>query len=188
VQQVIVPQLEIEEPSLKLCLQHRDLPNTSSIADTFPGVSQLCAKHVLIVSRSYLETEWIQIKFALQELHKKVKFRPIIVLLEELSTLDLAAAPEFNLLLKTAIVLNYWEESSFWNKLRYYLPDSSKLRHRRYKKTYRRNVALGGQNVSNPCTSTIGVHGAGIASTSPKSLLSSGSGSSSNTVAATATS
>ena len=188
VQQVIVPQLEIEEPSLKLCLQHRDLPNTSSIADTFPGVSQLCAKHVLIVSRSYLETEWIQIKFALQELHKKIKFRPIIVLLEELSSLDLAAAPEFNILLKTAIVLNYWDESSFWNKLRYYLPDSSKLRHRRYKKTYRRNVTLGGQNVSNPCTSTIGVMGsagAGIASTSPKSLLSSGSGSSGNTVAAT---
>ena len=104
-----VPQLEIEEPSLKLCLQHRDLPNTSSIADTFPGVSQLCAKHVLIVSRSYLETEWIQIKFALQELHKKIKFRPIIVLLEELSSLDLAAAPEFNLLLKAATVLNYWE-------------------------------------------------------------------------------
>ena len=185
VQQVIVPQLEIEEPSLKLCLQHRDLPNTSSIADTFPGVSQLCAKHVLIVSRSYLETEWIQIKFALQELHKKIKFRPIIVLLEELSTLDLAAAPEFNLLLKTAIVLNYWEESSFWNKLRYYLPDSSKLRHRRYKKTYRRNVALGGQTMPNPCTSTIGMNGPGIASTSPKSLLSSGSGSSNNTVAAT---
>ena len=190
VQQVIVPQLEIEEPSLKLCLQHRDLPNTSSIADTFPGVSQLCAKHVLVVSRSYLETEWIQIKFALQELHKKIRFRPIIVLLEELTSLDLAAAPEFNILLKTAIVLNYWEESSFWNKLRYYLPDSSKLRHRRYKKAYRRNVTLGGPNASNPCASTMGAItassvGAGMASTSPKSLLSSGSGSSSNTVAAT---
>ena len=190
VQQVIVPQLEIEEPSLKLCLQHRDLPNTSSIADTFPGVSQLCAKHVLIVSRSYLETEWLQIKFALQELHKKVRFRPIIIQLEELSSLDLAAAPEFNLLLKTAIVLNYWEEGSFWNKLRYYLPDSSKSRRRRYKRAYRRNVTLGGQGVSNQCSATMGTmvgssNGTGIASTSPKSLLSSGSGSSSNTVAAT---
>ena len=67
VQQVLVPQLEQEDlPAYKLCIQHRDLPTSSSIGDSFPGISQLCAKHLLIVSRSYLETEWTQIKYALQ--------------------------------------------------------------------------------------------------------------------------
>ena len=46
----------------------------------------------------------------------------MIILLEELSSLDLAAAPEFNLLMKASTVLR-WNEAGFWNKLRYYLPD-----------------------------------------------------------------
>ena len=123
VQQVLVPQMEHEAdmPSYKLCLQHRDLPTSSSISDSFPGVSQLCAKHLLVVSRAYLESEWTQIKFALQD-HKKLQ--PILILLEELSSLDLAAAPEFNLLMKAGPVLR-WTDAGFWNKLRFYLPDSS---------------------------------------------------------------
>ena len=166
VQQVLVPQLEIENPGHKLCLQHRDLPSNSSIADTFPGVSQLCAKHILIVSRGYLQSEWTQIKFALQDVKKK--WRPVIVILEELSTLDLAAAPEFNLLLKTAVVLR-WGETGFWNKLRYYLPDGRR-------QAYRRNINTGTTtlqvNASNGCTSSPASSGSAmITATSPKSLL-----------------
>ena len=123
VQQVLVPQLEPNDnsassggsnPGHKLCLQHRDLPTSSSISDSFPGVAQLCAKHLLVVSRSYLETEWTQIKYALQD-HKKLA--PILILIEELSVLDLAAAPEFNLLMKAGPVLK-WTDAGFWNKLR----------------------------------------------------------------------
>ena len=130
VQQIIVPQLEHSDPSYKLCLQHRDLPNNSSIADSFPGVSHLCAKHILIVTRHYLESEWTQIKFAMQDLSKK--FKPVIILVEELSSLDLAAAPEFNLLLKTGPLV-CWNEAGFWNKLRFYLPDAQL-------KAYKRNI------------------------------------------------
>jgi len=120
VQQVLLPEMESEEHGLyRLCLQHRDLPNNSSIGETFPGISQLCSKHLLVVSRAYLETEWMQIKFALRDFKK---WKPVIVLLEELSALDLAAAPEFNLLLKTGPVVK-WSETGFWNKLRFYLPD-----------------------------------------------------------------
>jgi hypothetical protein len=130
VQQILAPQLEHEDPAYKLCLQHRDMPTHSSIADTLPGVSQLCSKHILVVSRAYIEQEWSQVKFALQDMKKK--WKPIIILLEEPSILDLAAAPEFNLLLKTTVVVR-WHETGFWNKLRYFLPDTSLL-------TYRRNV------------------------------------------------
>jgi hypothetical protein len=70
------------------------------------------------------------VKYALQK--KKKKWKPIIILLEEPSILDLAAAPEFNLLLKTTVVVR-WHETGFWNKLRYFLPDTSLL-------SYRRNI------------------------------------------------
>jgi hypothetical protein len=133
VHHVLMVQLEQgdQEPGHKLCLQHRDLPHNSCIADTFPSVSHLCAKQVLIVSRAYLESEWNRIKYALQDLKK---WKPVIILIEELSSLDLAASPEFNLLLKTATVIK-WTETGFWNKLRYYLPDAAHL-------SYRRNINM----------------------------------------------
>jgi hypothetical protein len=124
VQQVMVPQLEHDDPGYKLCLQYRDLPSSSSIADSFPGVANLCARHVLVVSKSYIEAEWPQVKFALQDFAKNL--RPVVVVLEELSSLDLAAAPELNLLLKNSVTLR-WDEAGFWNKLRFYLPDATRV-------------------------------------------------------------
>ena len=121
VTQILIPQLEHQDmASFKLCLQYRDLPKSSSIAEAFPGVSQLCAKHILVVTRAYLESEWSQIKFAVKDFKR---WRPVIILLEELSNLDLAAVPEFNLLLKTGPTIS-WRDPGFWNKVRYYLPDA----------------------------------------------------------------
>ena len=140
VQQVLLPELESEDICYRLCLQHRDLPNNSSIADTFPGVSQLCSKHLLIVSRAYLETEWTQIKFSLQDFKR---WKPVIVLLEELTSLDLAAAPEFNLLLKAGPVVR-WNETGFWNKLRFYLPDARVSP----ATTYKRNIHTNPVNIA----------------------------------------
>ena len=121
VHQILIPQLEHQDmASFKLCLQYRDLPKTSSIAEAFPGVSQLCAKQILVVTRAYLDSEWSQIKFAVKDFKR---WRPVIILLEELSNLDLAAVPEFNLLLKTGPTIG-WRDPGFWNKLRYYLPDA----------------------------------------------------------------
>jgi hypothetical protein len=74
----------------------------------------------LVVTRAYLESEWSQIKFAVKDFKR---WRPVIILLEELSNLDLAAVPEFNLLLKSGPTIG-WRDPGFWNKLRYYLPDA----------------------------------------------------------------
>lgn len=132
VHQVLIAQLEqSEDPGYKLCLQYRDLPHNSCISETYPSISTLCAKQVLVVSISYLETEWPRIKYAIQNMRN---WRPLVILVEELSNLDLAKSPEFNLLMKTAIVLN-WSEAGFWNKLKYYLPDPAHF-------TYRRNINL----------------------------------------------
>ena len=133
VHQVLVGQLEQnEEPGYKLCLQHRDLPNNSSIADTYSSIATLCAKQVLVVSLSFLETEWPKIKYSVQDLRK---WKPLLIVTEELSSLDLAKNPEFNILMKTAVVIR-WVETGFWNRLKYYLPDP--IAHF----TYRRNINL----------------------------------------------
>ena len=133
VNQVLVGQLEqSEEPSYKLCLQHRDLPNNSSIADTYSSIATLCAKQVLVVSLSFLESEWPKIKYSVQDLRK---WKPLLIVTQELSSLDLAKNPEFNILMKTAVVIR-WSEAGFWNKLKYYLPDA--VAHF----TYRRNINL----------------------------------------------
>ena len=132
VHQVLVTQLEqAEDPGYKLCLQHRDLPHNTNIADTYPSVSTLCAKQALVVSLAFLETEWPKIKYSIQNLRK---WKPLVLLIEDLSSLDLAKNPEFNLLLKTAVVVR-WSETGFWNKLKYYLPDAAHF-------TYRRNINL----------------------------------------------
>ena len=132
VHQVLVGQLEqSEDPGYKLCLQHRDLPHNSSIADTYPSVSTLCAKQILVASLAFLETEWPKIKYSIQDLRK---YKPLVLLIEDLSSLDLAKSPEFNLLLKTAVVIK-WSETGFWNKLKYYLPDAVHF-------TYRRNINI----------------------------------------------
>jgi hypothetical protein len=120
VRQLLVPQME--SCCYKMCVQHRDLPRTGSVADTFPHVAQLCSRHVLVVSRQYLASEWPLMRFAMQNTKK---LRPILIMLDELTSLDLAAVPEFNLLLKTSTVLR-WNEAGFWNKLRFFLPDGRK--------------------------------------------------------------
>ena len=140
VHQVLIGQLEqnTDEPGYKLCLQYRDLPHNSSISETYHSIVSLCAKQVLVVSLAYMETEWPKIKYSIQDLRK---WRPLIILIEELSSLDLAKSPEFNLLMKTAVVVR-WSDPGFWNKLKYYLPDAIK----HY--TYRRNINLNNSGTS----------------------------------------
>ena len=120
VQQVLAPQLEQQR---KLFLQRRDLGN--SPPEALCGACRLSAQLVLVASRSFLTSEWPRVKFALHEASVKKKKKSLVLLLEELTSLDLAVAPEFNLLLKASTVLR-WNEAGFWNKLRFYLPEGSR--------------------------------------------------------------
>ncbi len=149
VQQILLPQLEQEDPGYKLCLQHRDLPSNSSFGDVFPGMAQLCARHILVVSRPYLESEWEQVKYALQET-KRLKL--LVVLLEELVALELAAVPELNSLLKASPVIR-WGEAGFWNKLRFHLPDP---RLRAYRRNFGNTSGPGGGGSTLRGTSSFG--------------------------------
>ena len=135
VHHILVNQLEVsEEPGYKLCLQHRDLPHNTNIAETYPSVSALCAQQILVVSKAFLETEWPKIKYSIGGNLRQHCGKPLLLMIENVTPLDLAKNPEFNLLLKTAIVIR-WSETGCWNKLKYYLPDAIHF-------TYRRNINL----------------------------------------------
>ena len=156
VHHILVNQLEIsEEPGYKLCLQHRDLPHNTNIAETYPSVTALCAQQILIVSKAFLETEWPNIKYSIGgslNLKRQHCGKPLLLMIENVTPLDLAKNPEFNLLLKTAIVIR-WSETGCWNKLKYYLPDAIHF-------TYRRNI-----NLTNTMTSGGGGGGATVPNT-----------------------
>ena len=66
VHQIIAAQLEHSDPPHKLCLAQRDFSNDPSNngsgsgvnGETFRSVSHLCSAHLLVVSRSYLDSMW----------------------------------------------------------------------------------------------------------------------------------
>eukprot|EP00092_Neocalanus_flemingeri_P041674 GFUD01045391.1.p1 GENE.GFUD01045391.1~~GFUD01045391.1.p1 ORF type:complete len:1363 (-),score=340.88 GFUD01045391.1:56-4144(-) len=131
-QQIFLPHLDTCDTYYRLCLEHRDLPAGTSVIETWTAVYALCARVVMVVSRAFLDTEWEQVKMVLQDIRqdttcgkKERKVKPVIVLLEELSSLDLAGVPEFSLLLQTSIVIR-WNKPGFWDKLRFHLPDGRK--------------------------------------------------------------
>ena len=130
INQIFVPNLNTSDNYYRLCLQHRDLPPDTSLSETWTDVNSLCTCVVMVVSQAFLDTEFELIKQLLHEMkgglnykRKAYKVKPIIVLLEELSSYDLTAVPDFRLLLKTSIVIR-WNETGFWNKFRFYLPFS----------------------------------------------------------------
>jgi len=72
------------------------------------------SRSVLLVSQEYLETEWSGVRGAIST------SAPIIVLLEDISSLQLAQVPEFGLLVRSCPVIR-WSEPGFWTNFLYYL-------------------------------------------------------------------
>ena len=69
--QIIAAQLEHSDPPHKLCLAQRDFSNdpfsnSSGNGETFRSVSHLCSAHILVVSRSYLESMWPKVRFRIK--------------------------------------------------------------------------------------------------------------------------
>lgn len=139
-QQAFVPQLD---PCYRLCLQHRDFPQGSSLVDSWPAVEALCSRLILLVSRAFLSTEWELIQHRLGSITKTCK--PIIILLGDLTPTDLSAVPEMGTLLKTSVVIK-WGDSGFWNKLRFHLPNARKRVETLQKSLMRPGQALRGMD------------------------------------------
>jgi hypothetical protein len=118
--QRFLPHFDTCDTSYRLCLQHRDFPPGTAITETWAAAHALCARVVMVVSRAFLATEWDRVQMMVQDTKTLV-----IVLVEELTSLDLAAIPQFRHLLNTSIVIK-WSDQGVWKKLRFYLPDGRK--------------------------------------------------------------
>ena len=64
VHQIIAAQLEHSDPPHKLCLAQRDFSNdpSSGNGESFRSASHLCSAHLLVVSRSYLDSMWPKVR------------------------------------------------------------------------------------------------------------------------------
>ncbi len=86
------------------------------------GRGGVTSRTVIVLSRSFLAGgEWERLRGS-TALHSGGP--PLLVLVEELTVLELAAAPELSLLLESCPVLR-WDEAGFWPKFVFFLPPGS---------------------------------------------------------------
>lgn len=134
VDQSLAPTLEHGATSYKLCLHQRDFPPSASLYDTVSVATESSSRVVLVLSRSYLETEWPHVKIPLRNALSKENSKLIILLLQDLSEDDLNAHQELRHYLQTCASVK-WGSPGFLNKLRFFLPEPAFL-------TFHRNVTL----------------------------------------------
>ena len=110
----------------RLCLHHRDLgPGAGrSSGEAMTAAAKASARTVIIMSKAFLASEWDGIRAVLlgpnsQNFAKNV----IIVLLEDMMDFDNVQNFEVKTFVKSCPYVLRWQESKFWAKLRYLLPD-----------------------------------------------------------------
>ena len=110
----------------RLCLHHRDLgPGAGrSSGEAMTAAANASARTVIIMSKAFLASEWDSMRTILlgpnsQSFAKNV----IIVLLEDMLDFDNVQNFEVKTFVKSCPYVLRWQESKFWAKLRYLLPD-----------------------------------------------------------------
>ena len=103
----------------------------SSLSDQWPALQSLCSKVVMVLSRSFLTNQWEQvvhncnwdyIKYLyvcpVFQIELLTKSKCIIILLEDLTSLDLASVPKLNFVLQQNTVLRYYIQKvvEWWKK------------------------------------------------------------------------
>jgi len=116
-QQVLVPGLDANGGSYRLCLQHRD-------GQEWHSVRAVCGRLILVLSPALLAQDyWPRLKGQLLQGGGSGEKKPVIVVLEEVPPSLLSQAPELQSLLSSCPVLRWDPQSNgFWEKLRFLLP------------------------------------------------------------------
>ena len=114
--------LEKQHPNYRLCIHFRDFLGGASIAEAIVEAVQLSRRTLILLSNSYLKSEWCNYEFqtAHHNLLKDKTNRVILVLLEDIDPTMVSS--ELKLYMKTNTYMK-WGEPWFWDKLRYVMPD-----------------------------------------------------------------
>eukprot|EP00095_Tigriopus_kingsejongensis_P011072 maker-scaffold23_size669530-snap-gene-4.7 protein:Tk11072 transcript:maker-scaffold23_size669530-snap-gene-4.7-mRNA-1 annotation:"slit homolog 2" len=134
VDQNLAPTLEHGATSYKLCLHQRDFPPSASLYDTVSVATESSSRVLLVLSRSYLDTEWPHVKIPLRNALSKESSKLIILFLEDISEDELSSYQELRQYLENCTSVK-WGSPGFLNKLRFFLPEPAFL-------TFHRNVTL----------------------------------------------
>ena len=131
VRQVLAPELEhggnfISYPNqYKLCLFYRDLPLQVCLAELIIQASESSKRTIIILSENFLKSEWSRYDFksGLHQALRATQRKPIIIMLGDIPSREID--PDLRLYLKNGTIL-YWGTKSFWEKLKYLMPDIRK--------------------------------------------------------------
>ena len=128
--------LEHGATSYRLCLHQRDFNPSTPIYDSVSVATESSSKTILMLSRSYLRSQWPLIRTTFISTLMNNSSKVIFIQLEELLEEELDEWTDLKQLMGSSPVIK-WGESGFWSKLRYYLPEPVYL-------TFHRNVTLRG--------------------------------------------
>ena len=108
---------EDNSPWLENSLWHRQYYIAGALSEVWPGLQSLCARVVMVLSRSYLTNQWEQVQLwcpeglqttfisPMLQIETLTQSKCVIVLLDDLTSLDFASVPKLNSLLKQNVVL-----------------------------------------------------------------------------------
>jgi len=136
VEQNFAPNLEHGNTSYRLCLHQRDFPSTTPVYDTVSVAVESSARALVVLSRSYLSLEWVQIRAPFISSIMSNNTKVVFVQLEDVNQEEISKYPDFKHLLEDSPIVK-WGDPGFWNKLRYFLPEPVYL-------TFHRNVTMRG--------------------------------------------
>ena len=134
VDHTLAPTLEHGATAYRLCLHQRDFPPSASVYDTVSVATESSARVLVVLSKTYLETEWPHVRIPLRNSLNNRDNKLIVLLLDDIETEELNTYPELKQYLKTCASVK-WGSPGFLNKLRFFLPEPVLL-------TFQRNVTL----------------------------------------------
>jgi len=136
VEQSFAPSLEHGATSYRLCLHQRDFPATAPVFDTVTVAVESSARVLIFLSRSYVVSQWSQIRVPIINSIKNNNTSVVFVQLEDISDEQVNINPDLKHLIEGSPIIR-WGDQGFWNKLRYFLPEPVYL-------TFHRNVTMRG--------------------------------------------
>ncbi|XP_058065695.1 toll-like receptor 7 [Anopheles bellator] len=130
----LAAELENGRPPLRLCLQHRDLPEDASHLQLLEA-SRASRRIVVLLTRNFLQTEWSRCELR-RAVHDALRGRPYKLVVVEEGGVLLEAENDVELVpyLKTTTAVTRVRRGDrhFWEKLRYALPVEAPYRGNNY--------------------------------------------------------
>ena len=134
VDQTLAPTLEHGSAAYKLCLQQRDFLQNATIYESVAEATVSSSKVLVVMSKTYLETEWPHVKAPLRNTLNNDSGKIVFLFIDDVTDADLAPHPELVQYLSTSSSL-VWGSPGCINQLRFLLPEPAFL-------TFHRNVTL----------------------------------------------